>query len=615
MILEMLEIPEMDELKQQIRNLPSSPGVYRYYDDEGNLLYIGKARNLKKRVSSYFTSRTDVTHRIRLMVHKIHRLEYTVTPSEYDALLLENSLIKEFQPKYNVSLKDDKTYPFLCIKNERFPRIFPTRTRIQDGSEYFGPYANIGSMKVVLELIRKLFPTRNCSYALTPENIEAGKFRVCLEYHIKLCKGPCQGFQTEEEYLHDIQQIRSILKGNMQEAVRYLKSKLQNAVLDLKFEEAQNLKERLELMEQFQARSTVVNPSIHDVDVFSIYSNEGFAFVNYLKVVNGAIITTDTIEVRKKLNEADEEVLTIAIAELRSKYNSDSREIIVPMPVEIKIGKTIFTVPMLGDKKKLLDMSRKNAFLHLQEKLKASELNKDKRKNTELLTMAKNDLGLKSVPYHIECFDNSNLQGTNPISAIVVFKNGVPSKKDYRFFNVRTVSDQPNDFATMEEAVFRRYRRLIEEEQALPQLIIIDGGKGQLNAALKSLRELKIEDMVDVIGIAKRLEEIYKPGDPLPLSINKKSPTLKLIQQARDEAHRFGITRHRKKRIVTNLVSTIEEIPGIGKKTTEKLLAHFKSVKKLRNAPYDDVVALIGKSRADAVFAFYHGKSGEQPIE
>lgn len=590
----------MQNLREQIRNLPDNPGVYKYFDAEDKILYIGKARNLKKRVSSYFVSKADQSYRIRVMVSKIRRIEYTIVPTEYDALLLENNLIKKHQPRYNVSLKDGKTYPFIVIKNERFPRIYPTRNPVKDGSDYYGPYANVGAMHNVVELIRKLFPTRSCHFALTEENIKAHKFRVCLDYHINLCKGPCEGFQSEEDYLNNIEHIRHILRGNMREPVQYLNAKLQNAVENLQFEEAQFYKERLDLLEKFQAKSTVVNTSIHNVDVFSIYSNEAYAFVNYLRIANGTIVTTDTIEFKKKMQEDDSEVLLLAMAELREKYQSTAKEIILPFPLLLKIDGINFIVPKMGDKKKLLELSRRNAFIYFQNRIKSTELNKDKRKNTELLTAVKNDLGLKEIPYHIECFDNSNLQGTNPISAIVVFKNGVPSKKDYRFFNVKTV-EGPDDFATMEEAVYRRYKRLLDENQTLPQLIIIDGGKGQLSSALKSLTTLGIQDKVDVIGIAKRLEEIYKPGDPLPLSINKKSQSLRLIQRARDEAHRFGITKHRKKRITTNLVSSLEDIPGIGKKTAEKLLSYFKSVKKMQDATPEEIEKVVGKARAKTV--------------
>jgi excinuclease ABC subunit C len=589
-----------EDLKKQIRDLPSNPGVYKYYDIEGNILYIGKARNLKKRVASYFVAKADINFRIRLLVSKIHKLEYTIVSTEYDALLLENSLIKEYQPRYNINLKDDKSYPFIVIRNERFPRVYPMRNPVKDGSEYYGPYASVTAMRTILELVRKLFPTRSCNLSLTEANIQARKFRVCLDYHIKICMGPCEGLQSVEDYNINIAHIRNILKGHTHLVSKELEMRQQEAIAALNFEEAQVLKEKIELLEKFRHRSTVVNPSIDNVDVFSIFSNEKYAFVNFLRVINGTIVSTDTSEFRKKLEESDSEILTLAIADLREKYSSTSKEIIVPFPLLLKIEGVKFIVPKLGDKKKLIDLSRKNAFSYFQDRLKANELNKDKRKNTEMLSQMKIDLNLREIPYHIECFDNSNLQGSFPVSSIVVFKNGVPSKKDYRIFNVKTVTG-PDDFATMEEAVFRRYRRMLEENTPLPQLIVIDGGKGQLGSAIKSLETLGIADKVDIIGIAKRLEEIYKPGDPIPLSINKKSQSLRLIQRARDEAHRFGITRHRSKRQKSNLKSSLQTIPGVGEQTSRKLLSHFKSIKKLKEATLEEIAGVVGKSKAEVV--------------
>ena len=592
--------PDREALREQVRNLPQSPGVYKYYDAEGALLYIGKARNLKNRVSSYFFARADHSYRIKRMVSLIQKLEFTVVSNEYDALLLENNLIKKYQPRYNVSLRDDKTYPYLCLKKERFPRLISTRSFIRDGSEYFGPYANVSVMKVILDLMRKLFLTRSCNLNLTEENIQAGKFRVCLDYHIGLCKGPCQAYQTEAEYMDSVQNIRNVLKGNIGEVVKYLKNSIQTVSDNLEFEKAHELKEKLDALERFQTKSTIVNPSIHNVDVFSMYSNEKHAFVNYLKVINGSIITTDTIEFTKRIEEEDSDILQLAIAELRQKYNSNSQEVLVPFPLLLRQEGMSFVVPKVGDKKKLLELSRKNAFYYYQERQKVYENNKERRRNFGPLQQAKDELGLKNIPYHIECFDNSNIQGSFPVSAIVVFKNGVPSKKDYRFFNVKTVVG-PDDFATMEEAVGRRYRRMLDEKTPLPQLIIIDGGKGQLSSAWKVLNELGIQDQVDIIGIAKRLEEIYKPGDPLPLSINKKSPSLRLIQRARDEAHRFGITAHRKKRNAVNVVSSIQGIKGIGEATAEKLLKHFKSVKKIKEATFEEIEKVVGKAKAKVV--------------
>ncbi|MCX6350606.1 MAG: excinuclease ABC subunit UvrC [Bacteroidetes bacterium] len=588
-------------LPNQIRNLPDAPGVYRYFDEGGKILYVGKAKNLKKRVNSYFMESANHNNRIRLMVSLIHRIEYTIVHTEYDALLLENSLIKKYQPRYNVSLKDGKSYPFICIKKERFPRVFSVRNPIKDGSEYYGPYSNGTQMRVMLEFLRKIFPLRSCNLLLSKENIEAHKFKVCLDYHIKLCNGPCEAHQTEENYAATITNIRNILKGDTNVVVRHLTAEMEAFAEKLDFENAQNTKEKLESLEHYQAKSMVVNPAIHNVDVFSIYANEKVAFVNYMKVINGSIITTDTIEYTKRLDETDAEILELAIAELRLRYKSLSREIIVPFELDIVDENLEFHVPKIGDKKKLIELSLKNAFSYFESKMLATEINKDKRRNFGLLQEVQADLNLPAPPYHIECFDNSNLQGTNPISSIVVFKNGVPSKKDYRYFNVKTVVG-PDDFATMEEAVLRRYKRMLEEETPLPQLIIIDGGKGQLSSAINSLKLLGIEDKVSIISIAKRLEEIYKPHDALPLSINKRSQTLKLIQRIRDEAHRYGITAHRNKRVKTTLTTSMDAIPGIGEKTIQKILTHFKSLTKAKAASQEEMAELIGKSKAEVFF-------------
>ncbi len=593
-----------EKLRDLIRNMPQQPGVYRYYDADGVLLYIGKARNLLKRVASYFVNKADHTHRIRVMVSRIRNIEFTVVNTEYEALLLENSLIKKYQPRYNVNLKDDKTYPWIVIRNERFPRVYATRNPVKDGSEYYGPYANVGVMKSILDMLRKLFMTRSCNLNLTPENIAAGKFRVCLDYHIGLCKGPCEAHQDELSYMEAIQNIRNILKGNVTEVQRFLSGKMSEAVDGLNFEEAQRIKERADQLEKFKSRSTVVNPMINNVDVFSIHSNEKSAFINYLKVISGAIITTDTIEIKKRLDEDDPEILIMAIVELRSKYKSTASEIIVPFPLLLRIDGVRLHVPKLGDKRKLLDLSKKNALFYYQERLTRNETNKDRRRNFGLLQQAQQDLGLKVAPYHIECFDNSNFQGSFPVASIVVFKNGVPARKEYRRLNVKTV-EGPDDFATMEESVFRRYRRQLEENQPLPNLIIIDGGKGQLSSAVASLDKLGIRDKVEIISIAKRLEEIYKPGDPLPLHINKKSPTLKLIQRCRDAAHENGIVAHRKKRLAGSLQTALEDIPGIGKKTADKLLTEFRSVKKIQSASFDELAKILGRAKAEVVHSYF----------
>jgi len=594
-----------EKLKEQIRNLPLNPGVYRFIDVDEKILYIGKAKSLRKRVASYFVNKNDLSYRIRVMVSKIRQIEYTIVNTEYDALLLENSLIKKFQPRYNVNLRDDKTYPFIVIKNEPYPRVFPTRKRIDDGSEYYGPYANVGSMRMVLELVKKLFPTRSCKLALNEPNIAAGKFKVCLEYHIKLCKGPCEGLQSLKDYEINLNQIRNVLKGNLKDVEVHFKNCIKELAELFDFENAQLYKEKLELLGKFQAKSTVVNPLIDQVDTFSMYSNESFAFVNYMRIKNGAIITTDTVEFRKKIGESNEDIIQLAIVSFREKYESNSREVLLPFPIPIEIPNIRITVPKLGDKRKLIELSLKNAFQYFQDKLKSNELNKDRRKNIELLTLVKNDLNLVEIPYHIECFDNSNFQGSFPISAIVVFKNGVPSKKDYRFFNVKTI-EGPDDFGTMTEAVTRRYSRMLNEQTPLPQLIIIDGGKGQLSAAVTGLKNVGVFGQVEIISIAKRLEEIYKPGDPYPMLISKKSRTLKLIQSARDEAHRFGITAHRKKRNKVNLHSGLEDIHGIGEETTRKLLAEFKSIKKLKEATEGEIASVVGKAKAKIVMQSLH---------
>lgn len=590
-----------ENLKLQISNIPNQPGVYKYYDVEGRLLYVGKARDLKKRVYSYFGDKDGISYRIRYMVKQIYSIEYTVVNSEFDALLLENSLIKQFQPKYNIDLKDDKTYPYIVIRNEPFPRIHPTRRKFYKGAEYFGPYASVGVMKSVLDLVNKVFTIRNCSLNLTSQNIEAGKFKTCLNYHIKLCKGPCEGLQTAIDYNENIKQVREVLRGNFGNVIKFLKNKITESSEELKFEEALGYKEKLDALHKFQSKSTIVSPTIESADAFHIYSNEHYAFVSYLKVVSGTIVVTDTLQIKKKLEENDIEILLQGVVSLRDKYKSDSKEIILPFEPEIEIkanAEFYFTVPKAGDKKKLIDLCYKNSFTYFHNKLKSIELNADKRNNTKLLTMAKNDLGLQNIPYHIECFDNSNLQGTNPVSAIVVFKNGVPSKRDYRFFKVKTVTG-PDDYATMAEAVYRRYKRLLAEKSQLPQLVIIDGGKGQLGVAYKVLKKLDLADKIDIIGIAKRLEEIYRPGDSIPLSINKKSPTLKLIQRARDEAHNHGVTNHRRIRNKTTLSTELLRFEGIGPATAEKLLREFKSVKLLKEATTEEISRVIGKSKAE----------------
>lgn len=591
--------------RQALKKIPRKPGVYQFWNAEGELIYIGKAKNLKNRVTSYFSNDTyRINAKTRVLVSKIQNITFTIVDTEIDAWLLENSLIKKHQPRYNVLLKDDKTYPWIVIKNEPFPRIFWTRKIIRDGSTYFGPYASVSMMHTILELIKEIYPRRTCNLPLSKENIAAGKFKVCLEYQIGNCKGPCQAFQSEEDYNNNIEDIKDILNGRIGGVIRSLKADLEQASMALNFELAHQLKRKLELLENYQSKSTIVNSSITDVDVFSIASDEKHAFVNFLKVMNGTIIQTQTIEIKKKLDETDEELLTIAISEFRNRFSSHSREIIVPFEIELDNPRIKFTVPKLGEKKKLLDLSQKNVLFFKREKLDQYEKLNPELKTERILSQMMKDLRLNQLPRHIECFDNSNFQGRYPVSAIVVFKDAKPSKKDYRHFNVKTV-EGPNDFATMEEAVFRRYRRMLDEGDPLPQLIVIDGGKGQLSAALKSLNTLGIAKEVTVIGIAKRLEELYYPGDQYPLYLDKKSETLKIIQYLRDEAHRFGITFHRKKRNKGTLVTELQNIAGIGKTSSEKLLRHFKSVKKIREASEQELAQLLNKKQVQTLKSYF----------
>ncbi|MEJ7778294.1 MAG: excinuclease ABC subunit UvrC [Daejeonella sp.] len=588
-----------------IKNIPPKPGIYQFWSDAEDLIYIGKAKNLKNRVSSYFNKDNyRVNAKTRVLVSKINKVTFTIVDTEIDAWLLENSLIKKHQPKYNVLLKDDKTYPWIIIKNETFPRIFWTRTIIRDGSTYFGPYASISMMHTILGMIKEIYPLRTCNLSLTQPNILAGKFRVCLEYQIGNCKGPCQAFQTEDDYDQNISEIKDILNGKTSAVVRRLKNQLDTSVAELNFELAHRLKRKYDLLDRYQSKSTIVNSSITDVDVFSIATDEKHAFVNFLKVMNGTVIQTQTLEMKKRLDETDEELLTIAIVEFRTRFNSTSKEIIVPFDLDLNDPAMRFSVPKLGEKKKLLDLSQKNVIFFKREKLEQYEKLNPELRTERLLTQMMKDLRLNQLPRHIECFDNSNFQGKFPVSAIVVFKDAKPSKKDYRHFNVKTV-EGPDDFATMEEAVFRRYRRMLEEEQPLPQLIVIDGGKGQLSSAIKSLKLLGIETQVTIIGIAKRLEEIYYPGDQYPMYLDKKSETLKIIQQLRDEAHRFGITFHRSKRNKATLATELENIPGVGRTTADKLLRHFKSVRKIKEATEPELMQVINKSQMKALQDYF----------
>ncbi len=593
-----------EELNRILKTLPENPGIYKYFDSTNKIIYIGKAKNIKKRVHSYFTKIHD-NRKTSMLVNKITNIEFTLVDSEIDALLLENSLIKKHQPKFNVNLKDDKTYPSIKITKERFPKFYPTRNRIKDGSEYFGPYANISMMYTIMDLIRATIPTRNCNLNLSEANIKAHKFKVCLEYHIGNCKGPCEGNQSEEEYLISITQIREILKGNIGKVLAYLKQHMQTASIEMRFEEAAFLKQKLDRLENYQSKSTIVSNTITNIDIFSIAEDDKYAFVNFLKVVNGMIIQTKTLEYKKNLEESAAEILEIAIAEVRETLDSDAKEIIVPFALELSDPDIQFVVPRAGEKKKLLDLSTKNALYFKKERLEQYEkLNPDVRID-RLLGVMRDDLRLKELPRHIECFDNSNFQGSYPVSAMVCFKDGKPSKKDYRHFNVQTVVG-PDDFATMYEVITRRYRRLRDEAEAYPQLIIVDGGKGQLSSAVQALKDLGLYGKIAVVGIAKRLEEIYYPEDPLPLYIDKKSETLRIIQQMRDEVHRFGITHHRKRRDKGTLKNELEGIKGIGPETAEQLLRELKSVKKIKEAPLELLENIVGKSKARMVKEYFN---------
>lgn len=594
-----------EDFKKISDTVPKDPGVYRFIDESGIILYVGKAKNLKNRVSSYFGERKDRLFRTRLMVKNASRIEFTIVETETDALLLENALIKEHQPRYNVMLKDDKSYTYICIKKEHFPRVFFTRRVIRDGSTYFGPYTSKGRVQVIWELLRQLFPLRTCQLNLAPENIAAGKFKVCLEYHIKNCQGPCEGHEDEASYNAKIEQIKNILKGNFGAVIQHFKGLMLQYAEQMEFEKAQAIKERLTAFEDYQAKSTVVSSSIRDVDVFSIASDEKEAYVNYLRVVNGVIIHTHTQELVLNLEEEEADLLAYAIPQIRDRFNSIAPELIVPFEVPLTDKNLILTVPKIGDKRKLLELSLKNVQYYRAQK-KRDEATKTKRQSPaeRILRTLQADLQMSELPMHIECFDNSNIQGTNPVSSCVVFKNAKPSKQDYRHFKVKTVVG-PNDFDTMKEVVHRRYRRLLDENQPLPQLVIIDGGKGQLSAAMESINELGLAGRMTIVGIAKRLEEIFFPGDSVPLYINKKSESLVLIQQARNEAHRFAITFHRDQRSKNFIDTELNNIPGIGEKTAQKLLTHFGSVKKVREALASELIEVLGMAKAKVVKAYF----------
>jgi excinuclease ABC subunit C len=597
--------PKTLHLENIIKDLPDKPGVYQYYDKEGKLLYVGKAKNLKKRVSSYFTRDGSLTGKVKVLVRKIADIRFIVVDTELDALLLENNLIKKYQPRYNVMLKDDKTYPWICIKNEPFPRILSTRNLIKDGSEYFGPYASVRMMNTLLDLIRQLYPLRTCSLNLSEANIRQKKYKVCLEYHIGNCKGPCEDLQQVDEYLQTLSEIRQIIKGNISAVRQSLTLMMKQCAADYQFEKAQFLKEKIELLDRYQSKSAVVNPSIHNVDVFSYCDDISSAYVNFMKVINGCIIQSHTIELKKRLDESPAELLTLAVTELRERFQSDAREIVIPFALEVEMQGITSSIPLRGDKKALLELSERNAKFYRIEKNKQLERVDPERHTKRIMAQMQSDLRLKEQPLRIECFDNSNIQGAYAVAALVVFTDGKPDKQEYRHFNIKTV-EGPDDFASMEEVIFRRYRRLLDEEKPLPQLIVIDGGKGQLSSAMTSLTKLGLNGKIDVIGIAKKLEEIYKPGDPIPLYIDKKSESLRIIQQIRDEAHRFGITHHRKRREKGTIKTQLTDIDGIGYRTAQELLWKFKSVKNISNASMEELQAVVGKAKAGIVYQHYH---------
>lgn len=582
-----------------LHSLPEEPGCYQYFDEEGTIIYVGKAKNLKRRVSSYF-NKTPSSAKVKVLVRKIRDIKYIVVKNEEDALLLENSLIKEHQPRYNAMLKDDKTYPSIVIRNEMFPRVYATRNIVNDGSSYFGPYSSVPAMKAILNTIKSIYPIRTCAYLFTPENIRDKKHPVCLQFHIKNCKGPCQGHQSEEEYRKNIEEIKEILGGNTSKISRQIKEEMNSYAQSLEFEKAQELKEKYELIEKFKKKSEIVNPSVHDIDIFSYTETEQSAYINYLHVLSGTIVQGYTIEYKKRLDESKEEIFSLGIIELRKRFGSKTKEIIVPFIPDIELEEVNFTIPIRGDKRKLLELSLQNVKQYKLDQLKRSEKLNPEQRTVRILTTLKNDLRLHELPMHIECFDNSNIQGTNPVSACVVFKKAKPAKKDYRHFNIKTVVG-PDDFSSMFETVYRRYKRLTEEEQPLPQLIVIDGGKGQLHAATDALKSLGIYGKVAIVGIAKRLEEIYFPEDSVPLYLDKNSESLRLIQQLRDEAHRFGITFHRQKRSKQQIVSELDGIKGIGEVLKTKLLKEYKSVKRIREASRENLEALIGKSKAESL--------------
>ncbi|MCU4162430.1 excinuclease ABC subunit UvrC [Carboxylicivirga caseinilyticus] len=598
------EQQRLDYLHTKIKSLPSLPGVYQYFNEDGKIIYIGKAKDLKKRVSSYFTKQHDYG-KTKVLVKKITEIKHIVVDSEEDALLLENNLIKKYQPRYNILLKDDKSFPWIVVKNERFPRVFQTRNFIRDGSIYFGPYTSVGIVRALLDLFKQLYPLRTCKHVLSEDNINQGKFKVCLEYHIGNCKAPCINEYSEDLYNDHITAIKDILKGNVVSVIKFMKDKMMDYASKLEFENAEEVKQKIQILESHQSKSTIVNPKLTNLDVFSVIEDEKSGYANFMRVANGSVIQSHTIEFKKRLDENLQEILVSAISEMQSRLTILSREILVPFIPEIELKNSLFLVPKIGDKKKLLDLSERNVKYYRLDKLKQQSIVKKEPREERIVKVMQTDLRLKEPPRHIECFDNSNIQGTNPVAACVVFKNAKPSKKDYRHFNIKTV-EGPNDFASMEEVIYRRYKRLLDEDLSLPQLIVIDGGKGQLGAAVKVLSQLDLIGKIAVIGIAKRLEEIFYPGDPIPLYLDKNSETLKIIQYLRNEAHRFGITFHRQKRSINFIKSDLENIPGIGQKTIEQLMTKFKSLNIIKETTIENLEEVLGKDKASKVYSWYH---------
>ncbi|MGZ2369161.1 excinuclease ABC subunit UvrC [Ancylomarina sp. YFZ004] len=600
----MIENKHIVRLKELIAALPDEPGVYQFFDEQEKIIYVGKAKRLKRRVASYFNKVHDVA-KTNVMVKKIAAITHLVVETEEDALLLENNLIKKHQPRYNILLKDDKSYPWICIKKETYPRVYTTRQLVKDGSEYFGPYTSVRMVRTLMDLIRSLYKLRTCSLKLSEESIAQGKFKLCLEYHIGNCKAPCEGKESFEEYRQTIADIRHILRGNIRTVTNFLKEKMQTLADDYKYEDAHKLKEKLDLLEKYKSKSTIVSPTIDNIDVYSILADEDTAYVNFIKVVNGAIIQAHTIEIKKKLNESDPELLLMGIIEIRQKFGSTAKEIIVPFQLDMSMHNVGFIVPQRGDKKKLLDMSLRHVKYFRQEKLKQLDRIQPKKHADRIMEGMKKDFRLQDLPVHVECFDNSNIQGEYPVASCVVFRNGKPYKKDYRHFNIKTVVGA-NDFASMEEIIYRRYKRLQEEEKSLPQMIVIDGGKGQLGAALNALEKLDLRGKIAIVGIAKRLEEIFFPGDPYPLYLDKNSESLKVVQHLRNESHRFAITFHRLKRSKAFITSELDEVSGIGPKTKQSLISTFKSVENIKKTSLEDLEKCIGKAKAIKLWKYFN---------